>query len=260
MVVVPAARGGAWIRDGWQLVRRKPVLWMALVFAYWLLMSLLGGLRYVGVPLGLMLVPALSMSFMNVARAAERGEELEFRMLFSDLKAAWRRLALLGVVYLVAFLLVLTATRPLDGGVLMRLMLGQALHEDNIAALRTGALAFFAFYAPVMAAFWFAPMLATWRGMGVVQSLFYSFFATLGNWRAFLLYGLALAIAVGLLPGVLLAMLAMLAKPLAGLLPYLMAAFFAVVVPVVYASFYVSYRDVFPPEPSDSPAHEAASE
>lgn len=258
MVIVPAARGGAWIRHGWQLVRRKPVLWMASVLAYWMLMSLLGGLRYIGVPLGLMLVPALSMTFMNVARAAERGEELEFAMLFSELKAAWRRLLALGGIYLCAFLLVLMGTQLFDGGVLLHLMLGQALRENDLAALRSGALAFFAFYAPVMAAFWFAPMLATWRGMGVAQALFYSFFATLGNWRAFLLYGLVLAIVVGLLPGMALAVLGLLAKSLAGLLPYLMAAFFVVVVPVIYASFFASYRDVFPPEASEPPVGEAA--
>src|SRR5260221_5146031 len=47
---------------------------------------------------------------------------------------------------------------------------------------------------PVLMAFWFAPVLAAWNRIGAVQSLFYSFFAVLRNWRAFLVYGTVLAL------------------------------------------------------------------
>jgi len=34
-------------------------------------------------------------------------------------------------------------------------------------------------------------VLAAWNRIGAVQSLFYSFFAVCGNWRAFVVYGAA---------------------------------------------------------------------
>ncbi len=255
MVVVAAAQGLAWIREGWRLVRVKPIVWMAMVFAYWMLMSLLGSVPYAGVACGLVLVPVFSMSFMNVARAAERGEKLEFSLLFSGFRRELPSLLKLGGVYLGALVLVLAVTQFLDGGVLMRGMLlgqpigGEALHGD---ALRHASLAAIFLTLPVMAAFWFAPMLVAWHGMASVKSIFYSFFAALANWRAFLAYGAGLAVLAGLLPGLVIAVLVMVVEPASRLLPYLMAAFFALIVPVAYASFYASYRSVFPTQ-ADAP-------
>src|SRR5438094_9392625 len=50
---------------------------------------------------------------------------------------------------------------------------------------------------PVLMAFWFATVLAAWNRIGAAQSLFYSFFAVLRNWRAFFVYGAVLAPAGG---------------------------------------------------------------
>jgi hypothetical protein len=36
---VPSPRGWRWLADGWKIFRSAPVMWLALVFAYWMLMT-----------------------------------------------------------------------------------------------------------------------------------------------------------------------------------------------------------------------------
>ena len=38
--VLSASRGAHWLAEGWAMFRAAPLGWLALVFAYWLLMSL----------------------------------------------------------------------------------------------------------------------------------------------------------------------------------------------------------------------------
>ena len=96
-----------------------------------------------------------------------------------------------------------------------------------------------------MAAFWFAPVLVAWHDAGVAKGLFFSFFACLMNWRALAVYGVLVALATLVVP--LVALNALLAA--AGGDPRLAASlvfgFVVVVLPILFASFYASYRDVF---------------
>jgi hypothetical protein len=98
-------------------------------------------------------------------------------------------------------------------------------------------------YTPVLMMFWFAPPLAAWHAVAPAKSLFFSFFACLMNWRAFLAYGavtalLALALPLAVLSAVMLASLRVAAVSL--VFPLLI-----VLLPTLFASFYASYRDVF---------------
>jgi hypothetical protein len=90
-----------------------------------------------------------------------------------------------------------------------------------------------ALYLPVMCAFWFAPALAAWHSAGVAKALFFSFFACLMNWRAFLAYG-ALA-----------ALLAFITALAVRLSPLLFFPLLFVLLPTFFGSFYASYHDVF---------------
>src|SRR5262249_14632508 len=92
----------------------------------------------------------------------------------------------------------------------------------------------------------FAPVLSAWHAMGPAQALFYSFFASLMNWRAFLGYSLVAAVATVIVPFLLLGALML----VSGGEPRLnvMALLFPLLVfllPTLFASFYASYRDVF---------------
>jgi hypothetical protein len=260
MQVVPAANGAAWLRDGFRLFARNPVVWVALVFAYWALVSVLGLAPYVGTALGLALVPVFSVSFMNVARAAERGQPLAFALLASGFRTETVRLLVLGGIYVAVFVLVMGLTQAADGGVLMRrMLLGESLPKDAYErpeVMHAGVIALL-LYAPLTAAFWFAPVLVAWHAHAPSKALFFSFFACLANWRALIVYGIAVTLVAVVLPGFLLTVLAPLfaaGRSGGSLLAFFAVSFYAVIFAVLFASFYASYRDVFPPAPPPLPA------
>ena len=118
----------------------------------------------------------------------------------------------------------------------------QALRDGSVSrAMLVATLA----ATPVLMAFWFAPVLAAWNSIGAAQSLFYSFFAVLRNWRAFFVYGAILALA-GAVFLVAVTVAAVLMQGKVEVLRSLALILTLVSLPTVFASFYASYRDIFP--------------
>jgi hypothetical protein len=158
---------------------------------------------------------------------------------------------MLGALYLVATLLVLGSSALADNGLLARWMLfGQKPTQEALAESQLVLALVLAtlIYTPVLMGYWFAPVLAAWRGMSAAQSLFYSFFATLRNWRAFLVYSLAFALIGGIMP-MLVLIIALALRPtsavLSSILIYSMVPAVLTLVPTLFASFYTSYIDIF---------------
>jgi hypothetical protein len=247
--IVGAARGARWLGEGWQLFRAAPLGWLALVFAYWLIMTLVSLVPYAGIAAAAVLVPAFSVGFMAAARAAERGARLELALLFDGLRQAPRPQLALGLAYFLCLGAVLAATALADGGALASWMLSGRRPDDAtlqsgdfLAALATAAL----LYAPVMMMFWYAPPLAAWHATAPAKALFFSAAACLMNWRAFLAYGAVAALVTLLLPLLVLSGL-MLASggALRGPAMSLVFPLLILLLPSLFASFYVSYRDVF---------------
>ncbi|HET7672059.1 MAG TPA: BPSS1780 family membrane protein [Burkholderiales bacterium] len=247
--IVGAAAGARWLADGWRLFRAAPLGWLAAVFGYWLLMTIVSVVPLIGVAAAAILVPAFSVGFMALARAAGRGGSLELALLFDGFRNEPRTQIILGVVYLGCLALLLSATTLVDDGALASWMVTGRRPADDVlqseaffGALVTAA----ALYLPVMMAFWFAPPLAAWHATGAAKALFFSFAASIMNWRAFLAYGVAAAVATLLIPFLALTLLTMasagaLRAPVATLVfPLLL-----VMLPTLFASFYASYRDVF---------------
>lgn len=95
-------------------------------------------------------------------------------------------------------------------------------------------------------AYWYAPVLVAWHGFPVSKAIFFSFVASLRNWRAFLSYGLAIVFFGGVLPGIVLALLSLVFPQGIRFFTALFSLpLLLVFAPTLYASFYVSYRDVF---------------
>lgn len=251
MMIAPASRGLAWIHAGWRLFRKSPLTWIIAIFTYWLLMALAGLVPYLGALAATLAIPAFSVSFMVMCRELERGQRLELPLLFSGFRANLPALITLGGIYLAATLAILAITQIADGGALMNWMVfgrpptEEVLREGRIADAAALAATL---YVPVLMGFWFAPVLAAWHGMPAVKALFFSFFACLRNWRAFLLYSFGWLVLGGILPGVLLALLVVLlqvGKPALAMVQVMMFGYLAVLVPTLFASFYASYREVF---------------
>jgi hypothetical protein len=254
VTTVPAGYGWNWVRTGFALFRKNPAMWAFLVFSYIMMMQLLGMVPMLGWFAATVLIPAFSASFMIVSREIDQGKKLGFTLLFSGFRSNLPALLTQGGLYLTSALAILSLAALVDGGVLLQLMIlgerppASAFEDGSLvgAVVLSGTL-----YLPVLASFWFAPALSAWRKLPAFQALFYSLFAVLRNWRAFLAYGVAVVL-LGLICSFALFVLAMLLRGLLGdksqdalllvVLPVMLTY-----VPTLFASFYASYRDIFPP-------------
>jgi hypothetical protein len=242
--IVAAARGVRWLGEGWQLFRAAPLAWLALVFAYWLVITVVSLVPYAGLAAAAVMVPAFSVGFMAAARAAERGAQVELGLLFDGFRQAPAPQLALGVAYFLCLAAVIAASSLADGGALARmLVVGERPDPQDIESgeLATAAATAALLYAPVMMMFWFAPPLAAWHGAPPAKALFFSAAAFLMNWRAFVVYGAACLAATFVLSGaMLLGAAALRVSPMALVTPVAL-----VLLPLLFASFYASYRDVF---------------
>jgi hypothetical protein len=247
--VVSFASGARWLAEGWRLFRVSPALWLALVFSYWMLMTTVSLVPVIGLAAAMLLIPAFSVGFMAASRSCERQGKLDLLLLFEGFRGRVVAQLLLGGIYLALLATLIGATSVADGGSLARWMLtgrrpnDEALQsEDFFLALIVAA----GLYVPIMMMFWFAPVLAAWEAMGPVQALFYSFFASLLNWRAFLGYGVVATLVTVVIPflvlgGVVIASGGRLNVNATTLIFPLLIF----LLPTLFASFYASYRDIF---------------
>lgn len=258
MRVVPAKNGWSWLVKGFALFRKSPPMWLFLVFTYWIAATLLGQIRYVGPVASTVLVPAFFVSFMAMCAVLDHGGLLRPALLFSGFRRGLGTLIALGVVSLLSIVVVLGVSSLADSGAFMTLILSgqeppvEALQDGSVlSAMLVAALA----ATPVAMAFWFAPVLAAWNRIGAAQSLFYSFFAVWRNWRAFFVYGAVLALA-GAIFLMALTFAAVLVQGRMQVLHSLALILILVSLPTVFASFYASYRDIFPENavPHEPPA------
>lgn len=249
--IVETRKGALWLADGWRLFRAAPLGWLALVFAYWIIMTLASVVPIIGVAAASVMVPAFSVGFMAAARAASRRGPVELGLLFEGFRHHRNSQLILGVIYFACLGLLLAATTLVDEGALATWMLTgkrpdeETLQSDDfLGALLLAAV----LYAPVLMMFWFAPPLAAWHGIAPVKALFFSFFACLLNWRPFLAYGAVSAVFALALPLLLLFVLMLASFKIAAM--SLVFPLLLVLLPTLFASFYASYRDIFGVEPT----------
>lgn len=245
--IVAPSQGARWLGEGWQLFRGAPLAWLALVFAYVFLTQLIAVIPLAGPIAAAMLVPAFTVGLMGAARAAARGRPVEVTMLFDGLRRGARVQLLLGAVYAACLLLVLAGAAAFAGqGVVGAALEGGERPQVDRAQLASLIAAVLALYAPVMMLFWFAPVLAAWHAAPPAKALFFSFFAFLMNWRAFLVYGAVAGVAVALVPLAAVYLVGTFGGGLSrGAANGMVLAVALVAMPTLFASFYASYRDVF---------------
>jgi hypothetical protein len=247
--IVETRRGAQWLADGWNLFRVAPLGWLALVFAYWLIMTLVSVVPFVGIPIACVMVPAFTVGFMAAARAAARRGPVSFALLFDGFRQPVARQLILGLAYFACLGVVLGASTLADDGALASWMLtGQRPADDVLQSGEFfGALVCAAaLYVPILMMFWFAPPLAAWQAAAPLKALVFSFFACLINWRAFLAYGAVTALVAIVLPFALLTALMLASLKVAAV--SLVFPLLLVLLPTLFASFYASYRDIFDTE------------
>lgn len=244
---LPLQRGWAWLREGFLLWRRNPALLTFASFSYLLMLVLISSVPLIGQPIASLLMPVLSLGVLNTCRAVDEGRKGGPDLLFSGFKSNLPALITIGGIYLVGSLLVIMLTSVLDGGVLMEMLSGSSDFDpetDEMPNLGYSLIVALLLSAPVIMAYWFAPILAGWWNISAPKAMFFSFYACLSNWRPLLSFGISLIVVGAILPGVLIGTVGALVPMLSTLLLLLIPL---VLVPVVFASFYINARDVFGP-------------
>ncbi len=161
-------RGWAWLKEGALLWRRNPALITFLAFGYLLSIVVISIVPLLGQLVASLLMPALSVGVLNGCRAVDAGRKVGPEVLLSGFKSNVPALVTIGGIYLVATLLVLLLTSLVDGGALLAMMSGPVSEEAAAdPALTVGLLTALALSAPVLMAYWFAPVLAGWWGLAI---------------------------------------------------------------------------------------------
>jgi len=248
-LTLPAAQGWRWLTDGFRIFRRNHLMLTFLVVSYWVLMALVNVIPVIGTIATTLCIPAFSVSLMNACRSIERGTPLGPQLLFSGFASNLRALLTLGAIYLAAVVAILGLSALADDGALMAMMLaGQKPDAETVSSgsLLLATEIALVLLCPLIMAYWYAPVLAGWHGLSPAKALFFSLVACLRNWRPFLVYSLAIGVVATLVPGIVLGILAALLPSGASLvLVLIMVLLILVLAPTLFASFYVSYRDVF---------------
>lgn len=145
-------------------------------------------------------------------------------------------------------LVVLAATALADDGRFAQAMIGRIrleIGDLQDPGLQRAMLIGAGLQTVLLGALWYAPLLVAWDGLSASKAVFFSAAAGLINWRAFIAYGVAVMALFGFV-----LLLALGGAMLFGGSGAAQAnsALFAVVwtlLPVWFASSYLSYRDVF---------------
>ena len=225
---VAAGRGWDWIVEAFALFRRQPGIWILIAVVLGILFIVVSMIPLLGSFATALLSPIVGGGLMLGCRDLDRGGALELERLFTGFRQKTGDLVMVGAFNLVGWVVIaFTIVAVIGGGVFMGVMRGGIEGAGiSIASMMVAALLVAALSVPLYMATWFAPALIMLQDRSASEALKMSFVACLRNWVPFLFYGVVL---------VFLSIVA--AIPLG--LGYL------VLVPVLIASIYTAYRDIF---------------
>ena len=225
---VDAGRGWDWIVEAFALFRRQPGMWILTVVVLGILFIAIGMIPVLGSLASALLFPIFGAGLMLGCKNLDQGGTLEIAHLFAGFKRKSGELVMIGVFNLIGWIVMAVAVvAVIGGGVFMGVMRGGIEGAGlSIASMLIAALLIAALSVPLYMATWFAPVLIVLHDLPPGAALKASFFACLGNWIPFTVYGVVLMV---------LCLIA--AIPLG--LGYL------VLIPVLVASVYTAYRDIF---------------
>lgn len=220
-------RGGSWIAEAWGLFKRQPGLWIGMTLLVFIIFMGASMIPLLGMFTGIFW-PVFMAGLAIGARTIDQGGEMELGHLFAGFQQRFGTLVGVGAI---AFLLSMVITLGVFG--VMGVGMWTAMKTNDPAAMAgagwsmvIAGLVVVGLLLPVMMAMWFAPVLVVFHELGAWEAMKQSFSGCLKNFLTFIWYGILLF---------LLGILAMIPIGL-GLL---------VLWPVIMASLYTSYRDIY---------------
>lgn len=233
---------------GYQLFRKNPLAWSLLTTTYFVLIISANLVPVVGPILMTILLPVFSVGFLLASKSLQEGGNINLGYLFAGFKTELQPLITLGGIYLVSMILIFGLSSLIDDGVVMKVLLfgDQSIPNFLEDAQSIIAIQFvIVLHLLLLAANWFAPALILFNKVSPANSLMISFTACICNLLPLLIYSLILA---GL--SFLLMMLGNALTNLFPIKPEIALSFslfiaITVVTPIMFASCYISYRDIF---------------
>jgi uncharacterized membrane protein len=226
---VPPGQGWSWIAQGWDLFKRQPAMWIALVIVFAVIFFVLAIIPIIGSLVAIVLAPVFAAGVVIGARAQDQGGELEIGHLFAGFRERFGTLVSVGLLYLAAFVVIALVVGLITGAGMWSLLGGGADAVSLGAAgvtLLLAILVMLALMLPVFMAIWFAPPLVVFHEQAAGEAMKNSFSGCLRNIVAFLIYGVILLVAA-----------------IVASIPFGLG--WLVLGPVMAASLYTAYRDIF---------------
>lgn len=232
---VKARQGLQWIMSGFYLFRMAPMLWMLLCFTLILIAMTLAILPLLGQFIFTLISPVFLAGLMLGCRDLEQGKKLDITHLFAGFKKNTAPLVTVGGIYLIGQVLIVGIVMLIGGAPMMEMLLqGKRVNENELMEVAddmlSATLVALALSIPLLMAAWFSPLLVAFHNMPPVLAMKKSFFACLKNILPLQLYGIILIILTVI-----------------AIIPYGLGLI--VLIPIIFASIYVSYKDIFLSEP-----------
>jgi len=237
-------RGWEWIKQGYALFMKAPLLWVVVLLICFIAVAVLSAVPVVGEPLASLLLPAVLVGLMVGCRALEHGDELELAHLFSGFQQRTAQLVTLGGIALVGQFLIFGAMMMVGGATLVGiLMSGQPVEDPEIIrqAVSGAGIAILlgiTLFSVLLMTMQFAPMLVYFNNFAPIDAMKLSLRAFLANIGPMLVYGVTFMF------------LAILAS-----IPMMLG--WLVLLPIMFTSLYACYRDIFPAVKEEPPSIES---
>lgn len=228
---VDAGRGWEWIAEGFALFKKQPGMWVLIVLVLFVCMIVINVVPVIGSLAGMLLMQVFMGGLMAGCRALDHDQTFEVGCVFAGFRQNTGDLVVLGVLALVGWIVALIPpVLIVGGGAFMAMIMGGSgqmpgfgtLGLSFVLALLVGC----ALALPIYMALWFAPALVVFNNLKPVDAMKASFIACLKNIVPFLVYGVILLVLC-----------------IAASIPFGLG--FLVLGPVIIASIYTAYRDIF---------------
>jgi hypothetical protein len=233
---VPAARGAGWLTEGWEIVKGNVGSWILVIILYVILAVVVSIIPFVGQLAFPIMAPILSAGLYLGCQGLREGREFGVGHLFEGFNHAGALLGIALVHFAQAVVLGGVGLVTGAGGAFVRRspfapQTGNPLDAARLQGLGLFMLATLALSIPVSMATFYAPALVAIRRMSSIDAMKNSFLGAAKNVLPFIVYCLVMFL-----------------FSIAAAIPCGLG--FLVLGPVVIASVYVSYRDVFFASPS----------
>jgi uncharacterized membrane protein len=230
---VTAGRGLDWITEGWALFLRAPGPWIALVLLVFVISMICTVVPVLGNLLSPFVSAVLSAGALLAARKLQTGGTLQVADLFAIFyHPALKSVLIVAGIYVGLILVAVMVFAAITFGAGGMAMLAGALNGDasatagGLLGIAFGGLVFLALMAPITTMYWFAIPAVLFQGAEPWSAMKQSLSACLANMMSLLVYGVLVLIAFSV-----------------AMIPFMLGLL--VVVPVLFASWLISYQDIY---------------